>query len=247
MGIPLRRGRWFTPHDDSAGRPVTVVDEVRAQSACAREDPTGKRLRIFGREVEVVGVVGHVKHHGLVGDDTARVRSQLYMPHRQLPDLLASLAGAAVTVVVKSPLPTSSLMGLIRRALRDSDLTQGLVDARRMDEVVDRSLAGRHLSLVVLGMFATIALLLSLVGIYGVVAHLVEQRTREFGVRLALGASARELLREVFGYGSRLAVTGTTIGIGCALAASGLVRSQLYEVSATIRRPSRSSPVCCWE
>ena len=101
-----------------------------------------------------------------------------------------------------------------------------------MDEVVARSLVGRQLSLAVLATFATVALILAVVGIYGVVGHVVQQRTREFGVRLALGAPRGGILGQVLGYGVRLALTGTVVGVACALAVSGLLRSQLHHISA---------------
>jgi predicted permease len=235
MGIPLQRGRSFTAQDDSRGHPVMVVDEELARTVFANEEPTGKRIRIglFKQDIEIVGVVGHVKHHGLVGDDHATVRSQFYVPHMQLHDVMAPLAAGAVAVIIKSPLSTESLLASIRRELASLDPTQAIVDARRMDDVVANSLASRRFSLVVLGMFAAIALVLSIVGIYGVVTHLVGQRTREFGVRLALGAPAGDVLRNVLGYGMRLALAGSIVGVGCALTLSGLLRSLLYGVSPT--------------
>lgn len=234
MGIPLRRGRSFTAQDDSRGRPVMVVDEELAHTVFANQDPIGKRIRIgaFGQDIEIVGIVGHVKHHGLVADDTARLRSQFYVPHMQLHDVIAPLA-TTVTVMIKSPVSTQSLVTSIRRALASFDPTQAIVDARRMDDVVAKSLAGRRFSLLVLGVFAAIALVLSVVGIYGVVAHVVGQRTREFGVRLALGAPAGDVLRNVLGYGLRLALAGSLVGVACALTVSGLLRNLLYGVSPT--------------
>jgi predicted permease len=235
MGIPLRRGRSFTAQDDSRGRPVMVVDEELAHTVFANEDPIGKRIRIgaFGQDIEIVGIVGHVKHHGLVADDTASVRSQFYVPHMQLHDVIAPLAADAVTVIIKSPVSTQSLLPSIRRELASFDPTQAIVDARRMDDVVAKSLAGQRFSLLVLGMFAAIALVLSVVGIYGVVTHVVGQRTREFGVRLALGAPAGDVLRNVLGYGLRLALAGSLVGVACALTVSGLLRNLLYGVSPT--------------
>jgi predicted permease len=170
MDIPLRRGRSFTAQDDSRGRPVMVVDEELANTVFPNEDPIGKPIRIgaFNQDMEIVGIVGHVKHHGLVADDTARVRSQFYVPHMQLHDVIAPLAADAVTVLIKSPVSTQSLVTSTRRELASFDPTQAIVDARRMDDVVANSLAGRRFSLLVLGMFAAIALVLSVVGIYGV-------------------------------------------------------------------------------
>jgi predicted permease len=235
MGIALRRGRTFTAQDDARGQPVMVIDEELARAVFAHEDPIGKRIHIgaFNQDIEIIGIVGHVKHHGLVADDTASVRSQFYVPHRQLPDVIAPLAADAVTVMIKSPIATQSLVTSIRRGLASFDPTQAIVDARRMDDVVAKSLAGRRFSLLVLGMFATSALVLSVVGIYGVVTHLVGQRTREFGVRLALGAPTGDVLRNVLGHGLRLALAGSLVGVACALTVSGLLRNLMYGVSAT--------------
>jgi predicted permease len=235
MGIPIRRGRSFTAQDDSRGRPVMVVDEELARTVFRNEDPIGSRIRIgtFDQEREIVGIVGHVKHHGLIADDTASVRSQFYVPHRQLPDVLAPLAADAVAVLVKSPIAPQSVVTSIRRELASLDPTQAIHDVRRMDTVVANSLAGRRFLLLVLGMFATSALVLSVVGIYGVVTHLVGQRRREFGLRLALGASTADVLRTVLGYGLRLSLAGSAVGVIGALTVSRLFRNLLYGVSAS--------------
>jgi predicted permease len=233
MGIPLRRGRSFTVHDDARGRPVMIVDEELARTVFHNEDPLGKSIRIgaFGQEIEIIGVVGHVKHHGLIADDTAAIRGQCYVPHMQLDDQIAPLAAGGVAVMIKSAVSTESLLTSIRRELAAFDAGQAIVDARRMDDVVTGSLASRRFSLLVLAMFAAIAFVLAAVGIYGVVTHLVGQRTREFGIRLALGARAGDVLGGVLGYGLRLALAGTVIGVACGLGLSQLLRNLLFGVS----------------
>ena len=119
MGIPLRHGRVFAPEDDARAVPVLLVDDALAQAVYPHENPVGKRIRIayFEQDFEIIGVVGHVKHHGLADDDVAQVRSQLYVPHRQLPAQIAAIAGGAVTVLLKSSLPTARLMPSVRTTL----------------------------------------------------------------------------------------------------------------------------------
>jgi ABC-type antimicrobial peptide transport system permease subunit len=148
-----------------------------------------------------------------------------------LNDVVAPLLGGSASVLMKSALSTEALLTSIRQELARFDSGQAIVDARRMDDVVIGSLASQRFSLVVLAMFAAIAFVLSAVGIYGVVTHLVGQRTREFGIRLALGARGGDLLGDVLGYGLRLALAGSIIGVAGALALSGLLRNLLYGVS----------------
>ncbi|MGE4055720.1 MAG: ADOP family duplicated permease [Vicinamibacterales bacterium] len=232
MAIPLRRGRAFSTLDGEQGRRVMVVDEELARTVFPNEDPIGKHIHLLEQDIEIVGIAGHVKHHGLADDETANVRSQMYVPHMQFPDLLAPFAVRAVTVVIKSPVDTLSLLTSVRRALSSFEPSQAIVEARRMDDVVAQSLAGRRFSLVVLGVFAATAIVLSIVGLYGVVTHLVAQRTQEFGVRFALGATPGDVLRDVLGYGLRLVVVGSIVGLAGVPAVSGLLRNQLYGVSA---------------
>src|SRR4029077_14562107 len=137
MGIPLRRGRSFTTQVDSHSPSVVIVDEELARAGFADEDPMGKRIHIgaLNEDCEIIGIAGHVKHHGLIADDMARLRSQLYVPHRQLSDVVTPLAAAGITVLIKSPVAMPSLVTSVRRQLTAFEPTQTIVDARRMDDV----------------------------------------------------------------------------------------------------------------
>jgi predicted permease len=235
MGIPLVGGRSFTRQDDERATHVVMIDEGFARSVFPQQDPVGKRIHFTGLDdiVEVVGVVGHVKHWGLDADATAKVRSQIYVPYMQLPDRIAPLAANAITVVIRSAVSPVSLLGSIRSAVRAFDSGQTINNARLMDDLIEASLSGRRFSLVVLGAFAVVALLLSLVGIYGVVSYVVGQRTHEIGVRLALGAQGRDILHDVLGGGGRMAAIGIALGLAGAFGLTRLMASLLFGVSAT--------------
>ena len=235
MGIPVLRGRTFTRQDDPNHLQVVIVDQEFARSVFPNQEAIGKRIRFtgFDRTAEIVGIVGHVKHAGLDLDATATVRSQFYMPYMQIPDIVAPLTASGITGVVKSGVATGSLLSSIREAIAAVDRGAVVHDERTMTELIDRSVVNRRLTLMLIGVFAVLALILSAVGIYAVVSYLVSQRTREIGVRTALGAQPRDVLRLVLGEGQKMALRGVAVGLGGALLVNRLFATLLYRISAT--------------
>jgi predicted permease len=234
MGIPLRRGRFFTGQDDENSPLAVVVDEVLAEKYFPRQNPIGKRLNIGDSKAEIIGVVGHVKQWGLDTDDANTLRSQFYLSSRQLPDEVMARIAAGVGMVVRTAGAPLGVVESLRRTLRDMNGEQVLFDVESMDEIISSSLASRQFSMILLGAFAGLAVMLAGVGIYGVNAYLVGQRTHEIGVRMALGAQRGDVMRLVIGQGARMAVAGVGLGLVAALGLTGLMtrNSLLYGVSA---------------
>ena len=238
MAIPLERGRFFTPLDNEHSPVVAVIDDVLARKFFPNQDPIGKRVNLHNfndQPAQIVGVVGHVKQWGLDSDDQQSLRAQLYLLLMQLPDDVMKLVPAGVGVLVRSAGAGPALFGSIRQINEQVNSEQVIYGAQTMDEIVSASLAARWFSMVLLGVFAGLALVLSSVGIYGVVSYLVGQRTHEIGIRIALGAERKDVLRLVLGQGGTMALLGVAIGL---LAALGLTRlmakySMLFGVSAT--------------
>ncbi len=231
MGIPLKSGRFFTARDDEHAARVAVVDEVLADKFFPGQDPIGKRLHLnsTGEVAEIVGVVGHVKQWGLDTDDRQALRAQIYTPFMQLPD---KAMGTAAGVVVRSDRP-ASVFESIRQANSQMSSQQVVFGAQTMDEVITSSLARRRFSMILFGVFAGLALLLASIGIYGVVSYLAGRRTHEIGVRVALGAQGRDVLRLVLGDGAKMAAIGIGAGLIVSAGLTRLMADLLFGVSAT--------------
>jgi putative ABC transport system permease protein len=224
LGIPLREGRLLTEQDREQAPPVALVDEQLARAQWPGQSALGKRFRLpvdGAPWIEIVGVVGHVRHDGL---DVDR-RPQVYWNHLQR-------AQDRMVLVVRAATDLRSLTPAVLQAIRSVDPEQPVYDVRTMDEVVERSLGERWLSTALLGAFAGISLLLSSVGVYGVVAYGVTTRVREFGIRLALGAERGAVTRLVLGQGAALATLGTLAGLAAALVLGGVMDSLLFGVAA---------------
>ncbi len=234
MGVSLERGRFITPQDDERAPVVVDIDDVFARTYFPHEDPIGKRINLAGFNVraEIVGVVGHVKQWGLDADAKSAIEAQFDYPFMQLPEKLMPLAADAVAVVLRTEGDPTAVMGSVRRAVEEIDSREVVYNVQTMDEVVSNSFAARRLSMILLGVFAALALVLACVGIYGVISYLVGQRTHEIGVRMALGAQRSDVLRLVVGQGAKMALIGVAIGIGTALGLTRLMANQLFGVSA---------------
>jgi predicted permease len=237
MQTPLRSGRFFTPQDDENAPKVVVVDEVLAQKYFGNENPIGKRLFLeIGQSefpAEIVGVAGHVKQWGLDSDDTESLRSQLYFPFMQLPDGVMALSPMGMGAVVRSKGPQPGLFDAIRHSVQQVNSEQVVASAQTMDEIISGSTAGDRFAMILLGSFAGLALLLSSLGIYGVVSYLVEQQTREFGIRIALGAQRSDVMHLVLGDGAKMALVGVGVGVVAALGLTRFLTRVLYGVSPT--------------
>ena len=234
MGITLERGRFVTAQDDEHAPIVVDIDDVFARTYFPGENPIGKRIHLatFDVTVEIVGVVGHVKQWGLDADSKSAIEAQLDYPFMQLPEKLMAMVADSVAVVLRTEGDPTAVMDSVRRAVAEIDPREVIYNVRTMDEVVSGSFAARRLSMLLLSVFAALALVLACVGIYGVISYLVSQRTHEIGVRMALGAERGDVLRLVLGHGARMALVGVAIGVGAALGLTRLMANQLFGVSA---------------
>ncbi len=237
MQTPLRSGRFFTARDDENAPRVIVIDDVLARQYFPNEDPVGKHLFLeIGQaniQAQIIGLVAHVNQWGLDTDNTERLRAQLYFPFMQLPDPTMALAPTGMRMVVRTRTAAPGIFDSIRHNVQKKNSEQVVYGAQTMPEVISDSTATRRFSAVLLGSFALVALLLSGVGIYGVISYLIGQRTHEIGIRMALGAQQNKVLRQVLGEGLKLAIIGAAIGLAAAFALTRLMTSLLYGVSAT--------------
>ncbi len=225
MEIPLLQGRFFQEQDTAAHPRVAIIDESMARQYWPNQDPIGKRFHLVQSDIPwhtIVGVVGRVKHDTLDSDP----RIVFYLPHAQLPT-------RTMNIVLKSLPDPGTLSGAIRQEVRELDPDLPLYNIRTMAEFVDQSLARRRFSVLLLGIFAGLALVLAATGIYGVVAYLVTQGTREIGIRIALGASRRGILGFIVRQGLILAVTGVAIGLAGAFMLTRFMSSLLFGITAT--------------
>jgi predicted permease len=235
MGIPLLRGRFFTAQDNEHTPLVVVVDEVFAQKYFPGQDPVGKRIHIdrFDRPAEIVGMVGHVKQWGLDTDDQQSLRSGLYIPCMQMPDDFVAMTPMGSGVVVRSEGNSAGLLDSIRRMNAQMSSQQVIFDTQTMESHISDSMASRRFSMILLVIFAVLALLLASLGIYGVISYIAGQRTNEIGLRMALGAHQRDILLLILGRGGKLAALGVAIGLAAALGLTRLMASLLFGVGAT--------------
>jgi putative ABC transport system permease protein len=230
MGIAIPRGRAFLPTDRTGTGPVVILNETAAKRVWKEVDPLGHELRIgtrlgLGGEQAggaVVGIAADVREFG----PTVPAPPTMYLAYAQWPI-------SYLTVVAKSRGDAASLIEPIRVVLRDLDPDVPMYAVRSMDQLVSNAIAQPRLYLVLIASFAGTAMLLAAIGLYGVLAYAVGQRTREIGIRLALGAKRAEVLRMVISQAGRLAVTGVVIGLGLALLATRALRSQLFEIAPT--------------
>jgi predicted permease len=230
MGIPLLRGRFINEGDRPGNEGVAVIDDVMAQQAFGGPDAVGKHVWIgLGSDpLRVVGVVGHVRQFGLAADDQAHVRAQLYYPFAQVPDTYLRRWSELMSIAVRTNLPPLSVIEPLRRAVRGAGGDQVLYEVHTMDELAGSTLARQRFLLLLFGVFAGLALLLACIGIYGVLAYLTGQRVPEIGVRMALGASAGNVMWLVLRQSLGMIGAGAGIGIAAALGA-GRVLQHLVE------------------
>jgi putative ABC transport system permease protein len=226
LNVPLLRGRLFNEREMREKSNVVLISESLARTYFRNTDPIGQRLGIYMTEpivpTEIIGVVGDVKFQDL----SAAPRPTTYWPHPQL-------AYSQMTLTVRASGDPLALAPSVERTIRTLDKDQPVSDVRTMSQWVAKSLAQARFSSMLLSLFAALALLLAAVGIYGVMSYAVSQRTSEIGIRLAIGADQRQILRMILGNGARLAGLGLAAGIAMALALSRTVTSLLYETTGT--------------
>jgi len=234
MGIPLRRGRFIDDHDRIGAEPVVVIDEVLARHAFGGSNPVGKRLWVQALgPAKVIGVVGHVRHWGLADDDQSQVRDQIYYAFAQVPDQLMRLFSSFMSLAVRTSIPPLNVVEPLRRELRGATGDQTLYEVRTMEQLATRSLARQRFLLMLFAIFASLALLLACIGIYGVLAYVTSQRVPEIGLRMALGASDRDVLRMVLRQSLRMIFAGVVVGLASALAAARLLERLVAGVRST--------------
>jgi len=224
MGIPLVRGRMFTDRDTEASTPVLLINEAAAERFFPEDDPIGRRMRggFVSEFAEIVGVVADVRQARL---DLAS-RAEVYFPHDQAP-----WTGMSVTMrTSRDPL---ALVPTVRQQVADLDPDLPVTSVSTMEQVVAASARQPRLSSVLIALFAALAALLAVVGIYGVMSYSVTQRTREIGIRVAVGAGAPSVLGLVLREAVALAVAGLAAGLAAAFGLTRILASQLYQVSAT--------------
>jgi len=234
MGLQLKSGRFLAPTDTIKAPGVVVVDEKFAKKYWPNEDPVGKYLNIgiINTRVEVVGVVNHVKHWGLDTDATSKIQTQLYMPMGQIPDQFLTGPPQARVVIRSSGNPLA-MANEWKSTLQKMNSEYVMFDTMSLESVIARSMAARRFSMILLAVFAALALILSCVGIFGVISYVVTQRTHEIGVRMALGAQRGDVLKLMLGEGMQMALAGVVVGLVASFFLTRLLANLLYGVSAT--------------
>ncbi len=234
MGIALQRGRFFTANDTTKSERVVVIDTVLADTYFRDVDPVDRTIMIphWGM-ARVVGVVNHVRHWDM-GNTNRYTQNQIYAPFYQLQDAWIPEFRGEVTIAVRTSLGVSTLLPAIKAAVYGGNQAQPIYDIHTMQEIVSQSMSPQRLPMILFIAFAALALLLALVGIYGVISYSMSQRIREIGVRMALGARREDILRMVVGQGLFLALSGLAIGVAAALILTRVLSSfshLLYGVS----------------
>jgi predicted permease len=236
MGIPLLKGRFFTPEDRVGSQRVVAIDNVFARTYFPGVDPVGQNIS-FGFDTtigpcRIIGVVGHVRDWGL-GKANTFARSESYYPLSQDPDQWVAPNFAGSTIILRTRLDLAAAMAEVRKAALTSDSNLAIHDVRTMQDIVAGSMAPQRFPMVLLAIFAGLALALASVGIYGVISYSVSQRTHEIGIRMALGAEKADVLRMVLGQGLKLVLIGVAIGIAGAMVLTRFLSSLLYGVKPT--------------
>ena len=235
MGIPLLRGRFLSPDDAEHSPSIVVIDENFAREFFPNEDPIGKRINteLMGPlRSEIVGIVGHTKQQGPGDTEREDREGQFYFAISQIPDQVIGLFTGMEIVARTAGEPLASVSS-IRAASQKFDPGQVTFDFKSIDELLSESVANQRFTMILLSVFAALALLLSAIGVYGVISCLVSQRTREIGVRVALGAQRDDVLRLILGEGARLALLGIAIGLAASLGLTRLLAKMLFGVRST--------------
>lgn len=231
MGIPLLRGRPFTDHDSRNSPLVAVIDEDTARSVFPGQDAVGKFLHVglYEQPLQIVGIAGRVKHGKLDSGSEASQYAQIYSPLDQMPEPILPVMTESFAGIVRSRMPQAALLKAVTKNVSSFD--GGAVFGEQwMSQAVAESLAPRRFSLILLGAFAGLALILSFVGILGVVSYLISQRTHEIGVRMTLGARPQDIFIGVLREAAIAGGTGITIGLAGAAALTRLMAGMLYGI-----------------
>jgi len=232
MSIPLERGRFFSRNDDERAPAVVVIDTAFARKFFPNEDPIGQRLHLQeDRVVQIIGVVGHVKQWNLDNDNTiSPLQAQFYFPWSQMTDQYTAAYGSGSFSMVRTDGRGPQTLETLRAAVHQISNEMVIANAESMSDIVADSFASRRFTMILLSIFAGLALVLANIGIYGVVAHAVGQRTQEIGLRIALGAKRIDILGMVLSGGGKLLATGIGLGTVASIVITRLMVRQLSGV-----------------
>jgi len=233
MGMTLQRGRFVTANDKENSPIVVDIDDAFSRTYFPNQDPIGQHIHIAGFDVEaeIVGVVGHIRQWGPGNDPKSAIEPQFFYPFMQLPPKLMRLVANGVAVVLRTHNDQAKIIDQVRKAAAQFDPGSVIYAEETMNEVVAKSLAARRLSMILLTVFAALALGLCCIGTYGVISYLAQERTREIGIRLALGASPGDVLRLVLGHGARMTFLGVLLGIFLSFGLIRIMSNQLFGVA----------------
>jgi len=234
MEIQLVRGRLFTSQDTPETPQVALIDEVFARQYFPNKDPLGQRfkLNVPGAEShEIVGVVRHVEHTSLEGETSNT--AEFYFNFDQIPNAILPRYVRRVNLLARTTVEPLSLAAPVRNQIAALDKDQAVFNVRTMEQALSRSVAARRFSMILLAVFAMLALVLAAVGIYGVISYSVAQRTREVGIRMALGARTIDVIKLVVRDGLKLVLIGVGVGLAGALALTRLMTTLLFDVTPT--------------
>jgi predicted permease len=245
LRIPLLRGRFITDADNEHSARVVLIDSSFAQKYFPGQDPVGKHVNILDYDTDashrsfmpllVVGVVGHVNQFGLADDGKSSLQAQIYLPFMQTPDVEVKKVALGMSVFARygPSLNAESFFQTVRNQLLANNRDMIVSDNESEEEIVAQSISSQRFSVILLGIFAALALLLASIGIYGVLSYLAGQRTQEIGVRMALGAQHFDVLRLVLADGARMMLMGIAIGMLAALVLTRWMASMLFGVTPT--------------
>jgi putative ABC transport system permease protein len=222
MGIPLKKGREFNEHDTADSEPVILVNDEFVRHFMDGNDPTGLHIRLGGTTPEVVGVVGNVKSLKV----TTEWQPEIYLPYTQAPE-------PSMYVAVRTRVDADSVIPSVRNAISEVDRNQPVAYLQTMEQLFSKSVADSRFLMLLLGCLGVVTLILSVIGIYGIVTYLTVQRSQEIGIRMALGARPAAVLRLILRQGMTMALVGLTIGVLASIALTRLLSSLIYGVSTT--------------